>query len=72
MTLLTGKQVATILGMSADWVRAHASGRRRPILPSVKLGKARRYEPDAVQSFIAAMRVQTEDEVRATARGRAA
>jgi len=38
--LLTAQEVAAWLGVSARWVLAHAAGLNRPILPSVKLGKA--------------------------------
>jgi len=50
--LLTPKEVAEWLGVSAGWVLDHASGRRRPCLPSVKLGKAVRFRREDVQTFI--------------------
>lgn len=36
--LLDVEEVAEILGVSANWVRAHAAGRRLPRLPAIKLG----------------------------------
>jgi len=50
--LLTPKQVAEWLGVSTAWVLDHASGRRRPYLPSVKLGKAVRFRREDVEAFI--------------------
>lgn len=49
--LLTPKDVADMLSMSVPWVLDHAS-RRRPILPSVKLGKAVRFRREEVEQFI--------------------
>ena len=50
--LLTVAEVAGILRQSQGWVRDHASGRRRPVLPSVKLGKSIRFRLEDVQRFI--------------------
>jgi len=50
--LLTVDEVMRWLGVSRSWVIDHANGRRRPFLPSVKLGKCRRFEPAAVARFI--------------------
>ncbi len=36
---LTAEEVASWLRVKVSWVREHASGRRRPHLPSDKLGK---------------------------------
>jgi excisionase family DNA binding protein len=52
--LLTAQEVAAWLGVSARWVLAHAAGLNRPALPSVKLGKAVRFERHAVEEFIRA------------------
>lgn len=41
--LLTAAEVARWLHVSIGWVSDHATGRRRPILPSKKLGKSRRF-----------------------------
>lgn len=49
--LLTPKDVAEILSVSVPWVLDHAS-RRRPLLPSVKLGKAVRFRREEVAEFI--------------------
>jgi predicted DNA-binding transcriptional regulator AlpA len=50
--LLHPRQVAEWLGVSPAWVLDHASGRRRPCLPSVKLGKAVRFRREDVEQFI--------------------
>jgi excisionase family DNA binding protein len=49
--LLTPREVAEILSVSVPWVLDHAS-RRRPLLPSVKLGKAVRFRREEVEEFI--------------------
>lgn len=53
--LLSVEEVAALLGMSTAWVRQHASGLRRPIIPSVKLGKSVRFRRDRVLQFIESM-----------------
>ena len=50
--LLTVQEVAEMLHISCGWIRDHASGRRRPVLPTVKLGKSVRFRPEDVQRFI--------------------
>lgn len=50
--LCSAKQVAEWLGTSQAWVLAHANGNRKPVLPSVKMGKMVRFRSDAVQQFI--------------------
>jgi predicted DNA-binding transcriptional regulator AlpA len=50
--LLGAKDVAHWLGVSRAWVFEHSNGRRRPFLPSVKLGKSVRYRPADVSAFI--------------------
>jgi excisionase family DNA binding protein len=50
--LLTPKDVAEWLCVSVPWVLDHASGRRRPHLPSAKLGKVVRFHREEVQAFI--------------------
>lgn len=50
--LLGAKEVAHWLGVSRAWVFEHSNGRRRPFLPSVKLGKSVRYRPVDVDAFI--------------------
>lgn len=49
--LLTPSEVAAWLGVSRAWVSDHTR-RREPILPSVKMGKLRRYQRDQVEAFI--------------------
>jgi hypothetical protein len=51
-TLLDCKAVAAILGVKPCWVLAHANGANKPLLPSVKLGKFRRFKREHVEEFI--------------------
>jgi hypothetical protein len=50
--LLTVADICKQLGVSRAWVIEHSNGRRRPVLPSIKLGKVRRFDPTDLQSFI--------------------
>ena len=52
MKLLTIAEVAIRLQVSRAWVSDHASGKRRPVLPSVKLGKCVRFEEDQIAEFL--------------------
>jgi len=49
------KDVAKKLGVSTSWVIQHASGKRKPYLPAVKMGTGRsplRFDPLDVERFI--------------------
>ena len=53
--LVKARDVAKKLGVSVSWVIQHASGRRRPYLPAVKMGPGRsplRFDPTDVEKFI--------------------
>ena len=50
------QQVAKWLGVSAAWVRDHAT-RKAPRLPCIKLGKLLKFRPEAVEQFIAALSI---------------
>ena len=50
--LMDAIAVAEWLGVSRGWVLDHASGRRRPVLKSVKLGKAVRFRAADVEAFL--------------------
>jgi excisionase family DNA binding protein len=50
--LLTVQEVADWLRVEPSWVRAHANGNRRPILPSIKIGKFRRFIKSDVNEFL--------------------
>ena len=50
--LMDAIQVGQWLGVSRSWVLDHARGRRRPVLPSVKLGKSVRFRPADVEGFV--------------------
>jgi excisionase family DNA binding protein len=52
--LLTAEEVAKIFGVSTAWVYDHAD-RKRPTIPSVRLGKAVRFRPEDVERFIREM-----------------
>jgi excisionase family DNA binding protein len=49
---ITVHDVAEILKVTPAWVRAHANGNRKPTLPSVKVGKHRRFRKEAIQEFM--------------------
>jgi hypothetical protein len=51
-SLLTAREVAGRLHVSISWVLAHAEGRRLPVLPSLKLGKAVRFRVDDLEMFL--------------------
>jgi hypothetical protein len=53
--LMTVTEVADYLRMSPDWVRQHSNCRCQPTIPSLKLGKYRRFKWEAVQEFVRQM-----------------
>jgi len=53
--LVKASDVAKKLGVSISWVVQHASGKRKPYLPAVKMGPGRsplRFDPADVEKFI--------------------
>ncbi len=53
--LIKAADVARKLGVSISWVIQHASGKRKPYLPAVKMGPGRsplRFDPADVEKFI--------------------
>jgi predicted DNA-binding transcriptional regulator AlpA len=53
--LVRARDVASKLGVSVSWVIQHASGKRRPYLPAVKMGPGRsplRFDPSDIERFI--------------------
>jgi predicted DNA-binding transcriptional regulator AlpA len=53
--LIKARDVAKKLGVSVSWVIQHASGKRKPYLPSVKMGSGRsplRFDPSDTEKFI--------------------
>lgn len=52
--LLTAEEVAKVLNVSTAWVYDHAD-RKRPLITSVRLGKAVRFRPEDVQAFVEEM-----------------
>lgn len=53
---LTVAEVARWLAVSPSWVRDHATGRRRPALPSIKLGKSLRFDARTITEWLDALR----------------
>jgi excisionase family DNA binding protein len=51
LQLLSVEQVAKLLGVSAGWVRDHAT-RKQPHLRCVKVGKLLKFRPDDIEGFI--------------------
>ena len=50
--LFTGQEVADILKVSYEWVWEHATGRKRPKLPCVRLGSMLRFRREDLARFI--------------------
>src|SRR5947209_8597386 len=53
--LVRARDVAKKLGVSVSWVIQHASGKRKPYLPGIKMGPGRsplRFDPNDVEKFI--------------------
>ena len=54
--LLTSTELAKELHVSESWVRDHAHGRRRPVLPSINLGTKRkpayRFDRRVIQEWL--------------------
>ena len=53
--VVKARDVAKKLGVSISWVIQHASGKRKPYLPAVKMGPGRsplRFDPNDVEKFI--------------------
>jgi excisionase family DNA binding protein len=50
--LLTVSEVAEQLGVNENWVHCHASGKRKPVLPSLKVGKYRRFRTADIDQFL--------------------
>jgi excisionase family DNA binding protein len=53
--LLSVPEVAELLHMSEAWVRQHSNGSRRPIIPSIKLGKSVRFRRADIEAFLESM-----------------
>ncbi len=47
--LLTAEEVADLIGMGVDWVYAESRGGR---IPTVKLGRYRRYRREAIEAWL--------------------
>lgn len=51
--LLTVAEVAQWLNVSPGWIRDHATGRRRPVMPCVRIGRVLRFDPNAIAAWLA-------------------
>lgn len=49
---MTVEEVAEWLKVETAWVRAHANGNRLPLLPSLKMGRYRRFRKSDIERFI--------------------
>jgi len=59
MTLLTTAEVARKLKVSRAWVSQHACGRRRPVLPSIKISeKLRRFDEAVIEAWLKKLGVE--------------
>lgn len=47
--LMTAEEVAELIGMRVDWVYAQS---RKGLIPTVKLGRYRRYRREAIERWI--------------------
>ena len=52
--LLSVSELAEWLNVSPGWVYDHACGRRQPVLPSLKLGKAWRFDVYQINDWLRA------------------
>ncbi len=53
--LMTVREVSEWLQISEVWVRHHATGRRRPYLPTIRMGKTLRFDETAVTAWLGEM-----------------
>lgn len=56
--LLTAGEVARWLKVSRAWVSQHACGRHKPVIPSVKIGKTRRFRAEDVEAWLKKLGVE--------------
>jgi hypothetical protein len=52
LQLLGSAEVCRLLGVSRGWLNDHATGRRRPVISSVQMGKLRRFREKDIADFI--------------------
>jgi len=53
--LLTVTELAEIIGMSPGWIYQHCTGKRQPCIPSVQIGRSRRFRLATVLAWIEKM-----------------
>jgi len=67
--LLTGKQVAALLNLSAAYVTEHSLRGVEPVLPFIRMACNRvRYQRGAVRKFVADLAARTRKECAANAK----
>lgn len=69
--LLTAQEVAEALRVSKNWVHSHAEGKRKPVLPSIKLGKFRMFRESDVVNFLTFCGALAKDQALRKKSGRA-
>ena len=58
-SLLTMEELAEWLKVPRDWVRDHSNGHRGVQIPSIKIGRYRRYRKSEVEAWLDQARRQT-------------
>jgi hypothetical protein len=66
--LFTVAEVAERFGVNANWVHCHASGNRMPVLPSLKVGKYRRFRSADIERFLRLCESLAQDQAARKAR----
>jgi hypothetical protein len=59
-SLLTVEEVAAWLRVEPAWVRAHASGNRRPEIPRLKLGRFLKFVKGDISQFLRQLKNQSQ------------
>ena len=62
---LTVAEVANLLRVTPEWVRAHSgrNARRQPVLPCIQLGSVRRFDPSELERTLALHNVSVDRRV---------
>jgi hypothetical protein len=66
--LFTVAEVAERFGVNDNWVHSHASGKRMPVLPSLKVGKYRRFRIADIERFLRLCESLAQDQAARKAR----
>ena len=60
--LLSVRELAEQLGVSADWVYSHLDGQHQPQLPVVRLGRHVRFRPEDIERWLDGQRKRSQTE----------